>query len=107
MPKNKQLPINRSNKFFSGDDFDLEIDFGREWLEGDINIKVILFQVDRQKTNTDDVYGEAPKNGIMFKPPVELSVNFKNDIVENIEETEGEPLGGENVRIVPVPIELF
>ena len=39
MPKNKQLPINRSNKFFSGDDFDLEIDFGREWLEGDINIK--------------------------------------------------------------------
>ena len=83
MPKNKQLPINRSNKFFSGDDFDLEIDFGREWLEGDINIKVILFQVDRQKTNTDDVYGEAPKNGIMFKPPVELSVNFKMDEPQN------------------------
>ena len=83
MPKNKQLPINRSNKFFSGDDFDLEIDFGREWLEGDINIKVILFQVDRQKTNTDDVYGEAPKNGITFKPPVELSVNFKMDEPQN------------------------
>tara|TARA_Y100000385_G_scaffold283480_1_gene339658 strand:+ start:86 stop:604 length:519 start_codon:yes stop_codon:yes gene_type:complete len=83
MPKNKQLPINRSNKFFSGDDFDLEIDFGREWLEGDINIKVILFQVDKQKTNIDDVYGEAPKNGIMFKPPVELSVNFKMDEAQN------------------------
>ncbi len=83
MPKNKQLPINRSNKFFSGDDFDLEIDFGREWLEGDINIKVILFQVDSQKTNIDDVYGEAPKNGIMFKPPVELSVNFKMDEPQN------------------------
>jgi hypothetical protein len=63
MPKNKQLPINRSNKFFSGDDFDLEVDFGREWLEGDINIKVILFQVDRQKTNT--------------------SVNFKMDEAQN------------------------
>ena len=36
-----------------------------------------------------------------------LSVNFKNDIVESIEETEGEPLGGENVKIVPVPIKLF
>ena len=67
MPRNKQIPINRSNKFFSGDDFDLEIDFGREWLEGDINIKVILFQVDRQNSLTDSLYGEAEKDGITFK----------------------------------------
>jgi|TARA_R110000868_G_scaffold111993_1_gene301920 hypothetical protein len=79
MPRNKQIPINRSNKFFSGDDFDLEIDFGREWLEGDINIKVILFQVDRQNSLTDSLYGEAEKDGITFKPPVEISVNFKMD----------------------------
>lgn len=79
MPRNKQIPINRSNKFFSEDDFNLEVDFGREWLEGDINIKVILFQVDRQSSLTDSLYGEAPKNGIVFKPPVELSVNFKMD----------------------------
>jgi hypothetical protein len=79
MPRNKQIPINRSNKFFSGEDFDLEVDFGREWLEGDINIKVILFQVDRQNSLTDSLYGEAPKGGILFKPPVEISVNFKMD----------------------------
>ena len=79
MPRNKQIPINRSNKFFSGDDFDLEIDFGREWLEGDINIKVILFQVDHQNSLTDSLYGEAEKDGITFKPPVEISVNFKMD----------------------------
>ena len=36
-----------------------------------------------------------------------LSVKFNNDIVESIEETEGNPLGGENVKIVPIPIELF
>ena len=35
-----------------------------------------------------------------------LSVKFNNDIVESIEETEGNPLGGQNVRIVPIPIEL-
>jgi hypothetical protein len=42
MDQQKKVPIERLNKFFSQDDFDLEIDFGREWLEGDINIKVIL-----------------------------------------------------------------
>ena len=79
MTRNKQIPINRSNKFFSVDDFELEVDFGREWLEGDINIKVVLFQVDRQNSLTDNIYGEAPKGGISFKPPVEVTVNFKMD----------------------------
>ncbi len=82
MPRNKQIPINRSNKFFSGDDFDLEVDFGREWLEGDINIKVILFRVDSENI-VGDIYGEAPKGGINFKTPVELSVNFKMEGPQN------------------------
>ena len=76
MQSNKKVPIERINKFFSQDDFDLEVDFGREWLEGDINIKVILYQVDRTETTNDDIYGEAAKEDIMFKPPVELSVSF-------------------------------
>ena len=42
MKTNRKIPITRVNKFFSQDDFDLEKEFGREWLEGDINIKVIL-----------------------------------------------------------------
>ena len=67
MQSNKKVPIERINKFFSQDDFDLEIDFGREWLEGDINIKVILYQVDREETTIDDIYGEAAKEDIMFK----------------------------------------
>ena len=36
MKNDKKIPINRINKFFSQDDFDLEIDFGREWLEKEI-----------------------------------------------------------------------
>ena len=44
MPKNKQLPINRSNKFFSGDDFDLEVDFGREWLKVILTSKSYFFK---------------------------------------------------------------
>ena len=76
MQSNKKVPIERLNKFFSQDDFDLEVGFGREWLEGDINIKVILYQVDRTETTHDDVYGEAAKEDIMFKPPIEIPVSF-------------------------------
>ena len=32
MSNNRKIPIERLNKFFSADDFELEIDFGREWL---------------------------------------------------------------------------
>ena len=76
MKTNKKVPITRVNKFFSQDDFDLEVDFGREWLEGDINIKVILFQVERGESTVDDIYGEASRDEIRFKPPVELTVSF-------------------------------
>ena len=48
-------------------------------LEGDINIKVILFQVERGESLVDDIYGEASRDEIRFKPPVEITVNFKMD----------------------------
>ena len=76
MKTNKKVPITRINKYFSQDDFDLEIDFGREWLEGDINIKIVLFQVERDESLVDDIYGEAGRDEIRFKPPVEITVSF-------------------------------
>ena len=62
MQSNKKVPIERLNKFFSQDDFDLEIDFGREWLEGDINIKVILYRVDRENTTIVSFNMATPAN---------------------------------------------
>jgi hypothetical protein len=44
----------------------------REWLEGDMNFTLVLYKIDRQKTNNDDVYGEALKGGIQFLPPIEF-----------------------------------
>jgi hypothetical protein len=45
---------------------------GKEWVHGDMNFTLVLYRVDRQKTNTDDVYGEAVKDGIKFLTPVEF-----------------------------------
>jgi hypothetical protein len=68
----KLVPITRLGKFFSGDDFNLEVEMGKEWLEGDMNFTVILYRVDKYKTKTDDVYGETVKDGVKFLPPIEL-----------------------------------
>ena len=67
-------PITRINKFFSEEDFNLEISMGREAIEGDGNFTVILYRVDREMTEYDNVYGEASADGIRYFPPVELKV---------------------------------
>ena len=68
------VPITRINKFFSEEDFNLEISMGREAIEGDGNFTVILYRVNREMTESDNVYGEASKDGIRFFPPVELKI---------------------------------
>lgn len=71
MAENK-VPITRLGKFFGDEDFSLDIGMSEEWLHGDMNFSLILYRVDKQKTKTDDVYGEALKDGIKFLPPVEF-----------------------------------
>ena len=41
----KKVPITRLGKFFGGEDYDLDISMGREWLDGDMN-----FTLDRKST---------------------------------------------------------
>lgn len=74
MDNKKITPITRINKFFSEEDFNLEISMGREAIEGDGNFTVILYRVNRDMSEYDGLYGEASKDGIRFYPPVELKV---------------------------------
>jgi len=67
-----RVPISRIGKFFGVEDYDLDISMGEEWLYGDMNFTLVLYRVDKQKTKTDDVYGEALTDGIKFLPPVEF-----------------------------------
>jgi len=79
----KIVPITRLNKFFSEEDFNLEMDMGMEWQMGDMNFNVVLYRVDRQRTNNDDVYGEALSDGIQFLAPVEIKGLVKIDAPAN------------------------
>ena len=67
-----KLPITRLNKFFDQEDFDLNVQMGQEYLSGDLNMKLVLYQVDSTRTNTDDVYAEVGKDQLKFLPPVEF-----------------------------------
>jgi len=68
----KQIPINRVNKFFTAEDFQLENSFLDEYIAGDLNMSVILYRVNRSLTKTDSIYGETVKDGIIYYPPIEI-----------------------------------
>lgn len=84
MTQNK-VPITRLNKFFSEEDFNLDLSMGEEWLHGDMNFTLVLYRVDRQKTDKDDVYGESTENGIQFLPPVEFKGYVKIEAATNVD----------------------
>jgi hypothetical protein len=78
-----KIPITRIGKFFDASDYQLDISMGEEWLYGDMNFTIVLYRIDRMKTKTDDVYGEALKDGIKFLPPIELKGYVQISAPEN------------------------
>lgn len=67
-------PNSRSNKFFCEDEFELEIEMGREWFEGDNNLEVVLYKVNSSQTETTDIYNETPIGMIVTYTPITLKV---------------------------------
>jgi hypothetical protein len=80
---NRIVPITRLGKFFGEEDYNLDVSMGMEWLNGDMNFTLVLYRVDKQKTNVDDVYGEASVDGIKFLPPVEFKAYLQIVAPEN------------------------
>ena len=67
------VPINRNNLFYSEEDFLMETEILSDYLEEDTNQTIVLYEVDRVKTNMNNVYQETvDKKNIRFKPPKEL-----------------------------------
>ncbi len=78
-----KLPITRLSKFFSNEDFDLHMQIGQEYLHGDLNMKLVLYRVDRAKTDKDSVYAEVGKDEIKYFPPIEFNALVKIDEPKN------------------------
>lgn len=78
-----KLPITRLSKFFGEEDFNLQIQMGQEYLTGDLNMKLVLYRVDKQKTEKDNVYGEVGQDEIKYFPPVEFNALVKVEAPKN------------------------
>lgn len=79
-----KLPITRLSKFFSHDDLELHVQIGCEYLHGDLNMKLVLYQVDRLHTDNNSIYAEAGKDKTVFKLPVEINAIVKIDEPKNV-----------------------
>jgi hypothetical protein len=77
------VPINRMRKFYGSNDWACEILMGREYIEDDIDFRVVLYRVDYEKTDTDDLYGEVDAHQIRYKSPIELSCSVSLKPKEN------------------------
>jgi len=92
----KNKSINRLNKFFDDKDYQLEVELGREFLEGDSNVFIILHKVDKQKTKVDDLYGETEEDGIVIEKSIKIPgfvniLNSDNQDLVNSSMTQKEP----------------
>lgn len=66
-------PITRNTKFFGERQYQLYMNYISQYIKDQLNIKLVLFRVDRNKTNVDEVYTESG-NKVRFLPPVEINV---------------------------------
>jgi hypothetical protein len=78
-----KIPIGRLSKFFGQDDFDLHQQIGQEYLHGDLNMKLVLYRVDSEKTDIDNVYAEVGLDQTKFLPPVEFNALVKIEEPKN------------------------
>jgi hypothetical protein len=69
-------PITRNNKYYSEEDFQRETSIVEEYFEEDLNQTVIVYEVDRAKTNMNTVYKEK-QNNLRYKAPKEIPCMFE------------------------------
>ena len=73
----RKNPVNRNNLFMSPDQYQTQLSIGMEYINHVLNQTVILYEVDLEHTNTNDIYKESNFKNIVFKTPVELNVIYK------------------------------
>lgn len=72
-----KVPIRRNNMFYSDADRELEFNIAQEYLTADLNMSVVLYRIDLEKTNLDHTYYESGKHKPQFLPPIEISCTYE------------------------------
>lgn len=77
MSKNGLKIPNRHNIWYDEKDYDYEISMVENYLEEDLNQTVVVYEVDRVKTNVNSIYKEATSGNIRYKPPREIPCAYE------------------------------
>lgn len=76
----RKAKISRNIMFYSDNDYNFETKIGLDYISQDINQTVLVFQIDRNKTSTIDIYEESvDEESISYKEPVEINVVLSLD----------------------------
>ena len=97
MKKRKQfidLESNRMGLFMNNNSFDLDIMYGRNYLQTDNAQEIILYKINVIESKTHDLYGQAKAKDKKYLPPVRLSV------MVNVEQSKQEYYGNNQSGIV-------
>ncbi len=97
MKKKKQvvdLENDRYGLFMSQNSFDLDVMYGRNFLQTDNAQEIILYKINIIETKSHNLYGQTKAKDKKFMPPVRLSV------MVNVEASKQEFYGGNQGGIV-------
>lgn len=83
MERKNRIPITRLSRYYDDLDFRFDLDAAEELINEDAGFTVVLYRIDRNHSNIDDVYGESETRDIRFLAPVELRVIPKLEDAEN------------------------
>jgi len=72
-----KVPIKRNSMFYADADAQFDIRVGQEYLTADMNMSVVLYRIDLEKTNLDVTYFESGKHKPQFLPPIEISCVYE------------------------------
>lgn len=78
MPNNINTPVTRTKMFYSEKDFNMEKNLICDYIEMDLNQSVVVYEVDRVRTNNDAVYKDS-KDEIRYKTPKEIPCMYQID----------------------------
>jgi hypothetical protein len=71
------IRTNFIEKFSDDNEYSFQEECAREFLEGDLGMLIILYQIDKDNSNPDAIYNEVTSDNISYKEPVELYVSYK------------------------------
>lgn len=89
MRKNKtdiDLEEERLGLFYNNDSFDLDVEYGRHYLDIDVNSIIKLYQINIIESKTHSLYGQSRAKDKKYLPPVKITgrvSNIGNSVQEN------------------------